>query len=51
MDLSGELAKTLLDLAPDATIVVDAHGTIVFANAQIEQTATGALPRRSPEAP
>jgi len=38
MDLSGELAKTLLDLAPDATIVVDAHGTIVFANAQIEQT-------------
>jgi PAS domain S-box-containing protein len=38
MDLSGELAKTLLDLAPDATVVVDAHGTIVFANAQIEQT-------------
>jgi PAS domain S-box-containing protein len=38
MDLSGELAKTLLDLAPDATVVVDARGTIVFANAQIEQT-------------
>ena len=28
----------MLDLAPDATVVVDAHGTIVFANAQIEQT-------------
>jgi PAS domain S-box-containing protein len=38
MDLSGELAKILLDLAPDATVVVDARGTIVFANAQIEQT-------------
>ena len=38
MDLSGELARTLLDLAPDATVVVDADGTIVFANAQIEQT-------------
>jgi PAS domain S-box-containing protein len=38
MDLSGELAKTLLDLAPDATVVVDATGTIVFANAQIQQT-------------
>ena len=38
MDLSGELARTLLDLAPDATVVVDAHGMIVFANAQIEQT-------------
>ena len=38
MDLSGELARTLLDLAPDATVVVDPTGTIVFANAQIEQT-------------
>jgi PAS domain S-box-containing protein len=38
MNISGELAKTLLELAPDATVIVDAAGTIVFANAQIEQT-------------
>jgi PAS domain S-box-containing protein len=36
MELSGELARTLLDLAPDPTVIVDAKGTIVFANAQIE---------------
>jgi PAS domain S-box-containing protein len=35
MDLSGELARTLLDLAPDPTVIVDADGTIVFANAQV----------------
>jgi protein-histidine pros-kinase len=35
---SGELATTLLELAPDATVVVDATGTIVFANAHVEQT-------------
>jgi PAS domain S-box-containing protein len=38
MTLSGELAKTLLELSPDATVIVDAAGTIVFANAQIERT-------------
>jgi PAS domain S-box-containing protein len=38
MDLSGQLAKTLLDLAPDATVVVDASGRVVFANAQTERT-------------
>jgi PAS domain S-box-containing protein len=38
MNLSGDLARTLLDLAPDATVIVDAHGTIVFANAQMERT-------------
>jgi PAS domain S-box-containing protein len=38
MDLSGELAKSLLELAPDATVVVDPGGIVVFANAQIERT-------------
>jgi PAS domain S-box-containing protein len=38
IELSGDLSKTLLDLAPDATVVVDANGMIVFANSQLEQT-------------
>ncbi len=38
MNLSGELAKNLLELAPDATVVVDTAGTVVFANAEIERT-------------
>jgi PAS domain S-box-containing protein len=38
MNFSGDLAKTLLELAPDATVVVEADGTVVFANARIEQT-------------
>ena len=37
MDVSGGLARTLLDLAPDPTVIVDAAGNIVFANAQVEQ--------------
>ena len=32
MDLSGELATTLLELAPDPTVIVDDGGNIVFAN-------------------
>ncbi len=38
MNLSGELAKTLLELAPDPTVIVDGGGLIVFANAQVEET-------------
>lgn len=37
MQLSGELAKTLLELAPDPSVVVDDRGVIVFANNQTEQ--------------
>jgi len=38
MDLSRQLARTLLDLAPDPTVIVDADGTIVFANNQVAYT-------------
>jgi PAS domain S-box-containing protein len=37
MDFSGKLATTLLELAPDPTVIVDADGDIVFANAQIRE--------------
>jgi PAS domain S-box-containing protein len=36
MDLSGELARSLLDAAPDPTVIVDGSGIIVFANARVE---------------
>src|SRR5690606_11063034 len=38
MDLSGELARSLLEAAPDATVVVGNDGTVLFANAQIART-------------
>jgi PAS domain S-box-containing protein len=36
--LSDELSKNLLELGPDATVVVDAQGSIIFANAQVART-------------
>jgi len=36
--LSDELSKNLLELGPDATVVVDGRGTIVFVNAQVART-------------
>src|SRR5690606_8704877 len=38
MNLSGELARSLLEATPDATIIVDASGTIVFAKAETLKT-------------
>src|SRR5882672_2561511 len=37
MDLSSELARTLLGLAPDPTVVVDTDGTVVLANTRLEE--------------
>jgi PAS domain S-box-containing protein len=36
--LSDELNQNLLELGPDATVVVDSKGTIVFANQQVART-------------
>ena len=38
VELSGELARSLLNAAPDPTVIVDALGTIMFANARVEET-------------
>jgi PAS domain S-box-containing protein len=37
VDISNELAKDLLDAAPDPTIIVDRDGMIIYANAQVEE--------------
>ena len=34
--LSSELVRSVLDSAPDAMIIIDAEGTILFANRQVE---------------
>jgi two-component system, sensor histidine kinase len=38
MDLPGELARSLLDAAPDPMVIVAADGMITFANTQIHET-------------
>jgi PAS domain S-box-containing protein len=38
IEISGGLARSLLDAAPDATVIADASGIVVFANAHIETT-------------
>ncbi|HEX5421757.1 MAG TPA: ATP-binding protein [Gammaproteobacteria bacterium] len=38
MYLSGELARNLLEAAPDATVIVGGNGQIEFANAQVVST-------------
>jgi two-component system, sensor histidine kinase len=50
MDLSGGLATSLLNAAPDATVIVDTRGVIVFANAQV-QTVFGYEPSELIEQP
>lgn len=37
MGLSGELARNLVNAAPDATVIVDTRGVIVCANALVEK--------------
>lgn len=37
MDLTGDLARSLLNAAPDPIVIVDAEGTIVFANALVRE--------------
>ena len=37
MDVSDELARRLLDAAPDATVIADRDGTIVYANARVKE--------------
>ncbi len=37
-DLSGDLAKRLLNAAPDPVVIVDRSGMIVFANTRTEET-------------
>ena len=34
--LSSELVRSVLDSAPDAMIIIDAGGTILFANRQVQ---------------
>ena len=50
MALSGGLATSLLNAAPDATVIADTHGVIVFANAQV-QTVFGYEPSELIEQP
>jgi PAS domain S-box-containing protein len=37
LDISNELAKHLLDAAPDPTVIVDRDGMIIYANAQVDK--------------
>ena len=37
MVISNELTNRLLDAAPDATVMVDDHGTIVYANSRVKE--------------
>jgi PAS domain S-box-containing protein len=37
MELTGDLARGLLDAAPDPTVIVDSSGAIVFTNARVEE--------------